>query len=77
MACGLNRLFDCSSNVFVINHLPERRPDRERGRQNEMLISPHILPMLLLYYCKWKIRGFRTVLAEDQRKTETATDGEP
>lgn len=35
-----------------------------------MLICPHILPMLLLYYCQWKIRGFKNALAEEQRKTE-------
>lgn len=34
-----------------------------------MLICPYILPMLLLYYCQRKIRGFKKALAEEQRKT--------
>ncbi len=47
-----------------------RCPDKEKWCQNEMLICPHILPMLLLYNCQWKIRGFGSALAEEQRKTE-------
>ena len=77
LACGLYSSFYCSTNVFVIIHPPWRRPDKEEGCQKEMLISPHILPKLLLYYCQWKIRVFKTALAEEQRKSEVATDGEP
>lgn len=69
--------FYSSTNVFVLIHPLWRCPDKERGCQNDMLICPHTLPVLLLYYCQWKIRGFRNALAEEQRKTEAATEGEP
>lgn len=50
----LGYTFHSSTNVFAIIHPPLRCPDKEKGSQNEMLICPHILPMLLLYYCQWK-----------------------
>lgn len=70
LACGLYISFCCLQHkCFCYNPSSDVQTMREDA--NQMLICPHILPMLLQYYCQREIRSFINAWRKSKERLRT------